>query len=105
MPPQDPAGDGRTASGRFAPGNKLGRGNPFARQAQRLRSALFAAVSEEDLRDVVQALVAQAKQGNVQAAREVLERTLGKPEAFDVLERMEVLEERLDALKRPRAAG
>ena len=97
--PSTAAGDGRRTNGRFTAGNSFGQGNPHARQAEKLRSALFAAVTEEDLRDVVAALIKEAKAGNVQAAREVLDRTLGKPEAYDVAERLEALETLLEALK------
>ncbi len=44
-----------------------------------LRSALLDAISPEDVRAIVTQLVQQAKQGDVQAAREVLDRALGKP--------------------------
>jgi len=37
------AGDGRDNRGRFAKGNKAGRGNPCAAKAQRLRVALLGA--------------------------------------------------------------
>ena len=37
---------GRASNGRFAPGNKLGRGNPFNQQTCKLRAALFAAVDD-----------------------------------------------------------
>jgi hypothetical protein len=85
-------GSGRTPSGQFAAGNKYARGNPFARKAQQLRSALFRAVSVTDLRAIVKALVNDAKAGDVQAARLVLGYTLGDPQPFDLLERIERLE-------------
>jgi hypothetical protein len=87
----------RDHGGRFVSGNKGGPGNPFAAQAARLRSALFEAVTPEDLASVIQTLVAKAKGGNVPAAREVLDRLLGKPEAIDLLDRLAQLEELLGA--------
>ncbi|MCA9233553.1 MAG: hypothetical protein KDA57_23135, partial [Planctomycetales bacterium] len=69
--------NGRSKTGRFAPGNKFGKGNPLAKRAQKLRSALFAAVSEEDIEAIVAKLVAAAKNGDTIAAREVLDRTVG----------------------------
>jgi hypothetical protein len=82
----------RGAGGRFGPGNPGGPGNPFARAVGRLRAALIAAVSDEDIGEIVHALVAEAKAGNVMAAREVLDRCLGRPVEADLLVRLEELE-------------
>lgn len=78
LAPLAPSGDGRTVGGRFAPGNAHGRGNPHARQAAELREVLMAAVTADDMRVVVGALVEQARAGNVPAARELLDRVLGR---------------------------
>jgi hypothetical protein len=40
---------------------------------------MLEAVTDDDLRDIIRTLVEQAKGGNVPAAREVLDRLLGKP--------------------------
>ena len=80
-------------TGRFLPGNGGGPGNPFAAKVARLRGALLEAVTEEDIREIVEALVEEAKAGDVVSAREVLLRTLGKPIESDLLERLERLEE------------
>ena len=89
-----PAGpDGRDTAGRFKPGNQFGQGNPHARRVQELRTAMLDAISPEYLRDVVRVLVEEAKQGSVQAAKEVLDRSLGKADAIDLLQRIETLEE------------
>jgi hypothetical protein len=94
--PQFDSTSGRRPDGTFAPGNRAGRGNPFAKRAQELRSALYDAVSTEDLRQVVAALVTQAKSGDVPAAREVLDRLLGKAaEGIDLDARIEALEDLL----------
>ena len=69
----------RDSAGRFATGNPGGPGNPFARRVAQLRSALLDAVSDDDLREIVSALVTRAKAGDVVAAREVLTRIIGKP--------------------------
>ncbi len=84
--------NGRGSDGRFGPGNTLGRGNPLAGQAARLRAALFDAVSEADLRAVVAALIAKAKGGDVRAVAELLDRTIGRPTEADLLARLEALE-------------
>lgn len=83
----------RDERGRFLPGTAPGPGNPYARRVAALRAALLEAVTEDDIREIVQALVRQAKAGEVVAAREVLLRVLGKPLEADILERLEALEE------------
>ncbi len=97
--------DGRDALGRFSTGNPGGPGNPFAPQVARLRGALLRAVAEEDVQAVVAKLVELAKDGNVPAAREVLDRALGRSgESADLLERLERLEQLLDAAETRRAS-
>lgn len=78
LPPSHGDQPGRGEGGRFLPGNKLGRGNPHARQTALLRETLLAAVTPDDLHAVVRGLIEQAKQGNVPAARELLDRVLGR---------------------------
>ena len=56
----------------------MGRGNPFAKRITRLRSALLKAVTTEDIAEGVQMLMDKAKAGDVAAARELLDRTIGK---------------------------
>ena len=86
MSAPSPNGDnGRDAGGRFTQGNAGGPGNPLARRVARLRAEL--------LRAIVAALVAKAKQGDTVAAREVLDRAIGKAaEGIDLVERIEALE-------------
>ena len=91
--PTDP--DGRDGKGRFAAGNKLARGNPHARKVAALRSALLNAVTEDDMRAIISKLIEMAKGGDVHAIKELLTRTLGKPQEADLLERLERLEETL----------
>lgn len=77
------AADGRDQLGRFAPGNKHGRGNPFARQVQILRSAIYHSFDPYDLHAIVRALVKQAKRGNAVAAKLLLDRSLGRMQEID----------------------
>lgn len=65
----------------------------MARRVQQLRVELLRAISVEDLREVVRALIAQAKTGDVAAARELFSRALGPPVEVDVLARLENLEQ------------
>ena len=70
----------RDGEGRFVIGNPGGPGNPFARRVGELRRAMLAAVKEEDVADIIKALVARAKEGHVPAAKLVLSYLLGKPQ-------------------------
>ena len=72
-------GTGRHSNGRFAKGNSGGPGNPFARQSAALRQALCDAVSEEDIRELAQQLLAQAKGGNLAAMKLLFSYVIGRP--------------------------
>ena len=72
-------GSGREANGRFAKGNFGGPGNPHAAKVASWRRALAETVTLEDIREIVTALVRKAKQGELSAIKELLDRTLGKP--------------------------
>ena len=58
------------------------------------------AVTAEDMRAVALKLVEMAKEGHVQAIRELIDRCVGKPHEADLIERIEQLEERLVAMQR-----
>ena len=72
---------GRKTNGRFEKGHRHSVGNPgpTGSKAQKLRDAALAAVSVADIKAIIQKLVKQAKGGNIKAAKEVLDRCLGKP--------------------------
>ena len=72
---------------------------PLAKRVARLRLALFRAVSPADLQDVVVALLAQAKAGDVAAAKELLQRLLGPPVELDLVERLGELERSIAELR------
>ena len=97
-PPSPNGSNGRAAGGRFAAGNAGGPGNPHAKLVARLRSSLYKAISPADLQDVLQALLTSAKGGDVPAARELLQRLLGPPEAIDLMGRLDELEAKLAQL-------
>lgn len=85
----------RDASGRFATGNTGGPGNPYARKVAKLRSLILEAVTEEDLRTIVATLVKRAREGDLLATREILNRLVGKPaNAFDS-ERLQLEKQRV----------
>jgi hypothetical protein len=57
-----------------------------------LRKAVLKAVTPEEVAAIVRALLSRAMDGDVAAAREVLNRVLGPPIEADLLERLERLE-------------
>jgi len=77
--PNGENGQCRTAGGQFAKGNAGGPGNPYARRVAQLRKLMLEAVSEDDVRAIIAALVKRAKAGDLSAAREILNRLVGKP--------------------------
>jgi hypothetical protein len=88
MPPKGeeapPPGSGRGPNGRFTKGNAGGPGNPFARQVAAMRQEFLKAVTSEDMAEIARAMIAKAKEGDVAAAKIVLQYTLGRPaEAVD----------------------
>jgi len=89
-------GQERDQSGRFATGNRAAAGRRRPSDAiARAREAVVNAASPADLVAIVESLVDQAKSGNVGAAREILNRVLGPPLPYDIVERIEQLEARL----------
>ena len=70
--------NGRSSGGQFAKGNPGGPGNPYAKRVSTLRSALSDQVQDKDLRAIVAKLVRLAKDGDIAAAKEVLDRSVGK---------------------------
>ncbi len=80
------------ATGKFLPGNKCGRGAPLAGQVAKLRAAMVKAVKVGDVKGIIAAMVSKAKAGDVAAAKMVLQYTLGEPQPFDILQRIETLE-------------
>ena len=76
-------------TGHFVAGNKRAAGvggNPQTKRMKELRQAVVDATTEEEVRDVMQAMHAAAKDGDVAAARCWLEYVLGKPAQAVTLE-------------------
>lgn len=69
----------RDTQGRFAKGNSGGPGNPYGKAVARWRSLFLQMVTEDDLREIVTMMVQKAKDGDMLAAREVLNRLAGRP--------------------------
>src|SRR5262245_719441 len=90
---------GRDANGRFARGNALGKGNPFARRVAALREALFEEIDEAKFRQMVKDLCEMALSKDLAAMRLVLLYMLGKPDDMvnpDDLDRLEYEQLRRD---------
>lgn len=87
----------RDEKGRFVAGNKAAAGHarPHAAKIAKLRATLFDVVTPENMRGVLIAMLKAAMEGDVAAARLILSYGIGAPEATDVLERIEGLEEAL----------
>lgn len=64
--------------GKFKPGNKLGKGNPFAGRVAKLRAIALDAVTEEDMKEVIATLIRKAKEGDIAAAKLLLDRIIGR---------------------------
>jgi hypothetical protein len=98
MATDDPTRNGhRAPDGRFLPGHQFARGNPNNRKVQQLRNRLLSAVTEEDIEAVVKKLISMAREGNIHAIRELLDRTFGKPTASIELSQAEA-KERIEEL-------
>jgi hypothetical protein len=80
-PSTAPPPDKDAATGRFLPGNKLGRGNPHYRRLALARSAFLDVVGPEQVRELARALLARALAGDVNAAKVVLAYAVGRPPA------------------------
>jgi len=79
----------RDTNGKFAPGNQLARGhaNPHAKKIRRLYNELLRCVKIEDIRQVIENLLRQAKKDDfrsVQATAELLDRILGRVERIAI---------------------
>ena len=84
-PPQAAKGDTPAIrdpkTGQFGKGNvaAIGHVNPTARARAELQKALVAAVSPENLADLAQRLLADAKRGSVPSAELLLRYVIGRP--------------------------
>jgi hypothetical protein len=99
-PNGDPKGD-RDGRGRFRPGHAGGPGNPHAGDVARARAAFFAAIRDADVVKAlatIRAVMAKGKDADrLAAARELLDRVIGRAVQSDLLERIEKLEAMLAA--------
>jgi hypothetical protein len=81
------------ANGKFKKGWRGGPGNPHVRRIAALRAVVATAVAPDDMMEVMVALLDKAKAGEMAAIRELFDRTLGPAIPFDVLAKLEELQE------------
>jgi hypothetical protein len=72
-------------TGQFEKGHGGGPGRPKGGKVSQVRKAIWDAISYEELLDIIRALAAKAIDGDVAAAREILNRLYGKsPQSLDI---------------------
>jgi hypothetical protein len=81
--PSATAPDGRDRRGRFGPGNKFSKGNPFARRQTELRAVLLVYLTPAKMQRVVKKLYELAQYGNLEAIRLLFLYALGAPRAHE----------------------
>jgi hypothetical protein len=57
------------ATGKFLPGNREGRGNPFLAEQNKFRAAVFRNIREGDVDEITRSLIEQAKQATSDGLR------------------------------------
>jgi hypothetical protein len=72
--------EGRESNGRFAKGNAGGPGNPFARSTAALRATLQRKVTDRDIEEIADRLIADAKNGDKAATKLLFQYVIGKPQ-------------------------
>jgi hypothetical protein len=93
-------GGGRGPRGRFAPGNRIGKGAlEIPKQVTRFRLALFAAVSPEDFQAVAKRLLKDAKSGKPWAVRLLFQYCLGEAVALDLLAELDELRDAVQQMQ------
>jgi hypothetical protein len=85
----------RSNGGQFRPGNLGGPGNPFARQVAALRKLVLTAITEDRMRQLIEMIFERAINGDMAAAKVLLQYSLGKPAAAVDPDRIEVDELKL----------
>lgn len=66
--------------------------NRLSRVQRRFRCALLSSITISEIQEIMAKLIQQAKNGNITAAREVLDRAVGKAAEQDIIDRLAELE-------------
>ena len=69
--------------------SEISRRVTVQQQRKWLQESLMAAVTPEDMQDVILMLITKARGGSIAAAKELLDRTLGKPTQEIIVEQQE----------------
>ena len=69
--------------------SELARRVTVAQQRKWLQQSLMAAITREDMQEVILMLIERARGGSIAAAKELLDRTLGKPTQEIIVEQQE----------------
>jgi len=88
--------NGQDARGRFAPGNRLGKGNPLAGRAAKIRAVLLRKLTPKDAAAIADKLIADAKAGDLAAIKELFDRTIGRPAQLEMIEEVQALRELIE---------
>jgi len=74
--------NGRNKRGQFAKGNKTAKGHkdPKAEMRMDFKRWFKEAITKEDIQAIAKALVRVAKRANIRAAKEIMDRCMGKAE-------------------------
>ena len=83
-----PSTNGRNGNGKFACGNTFGKGNPHAKKAAALKSALLQSVSPSDIKKIIKGMVKKAQEGDTAAAKLILPYLIGQPPTNQELEKL-----------------
>lgn len=67
------------SNGKFAKGNKLGKGNPMAGRVAKIRAELLKSATPQEIKAIARKLVEGALTGDIAYIREFFDRTIGKP--------------------------
>lgn len=92
-PSESEASPGKLASGKFAKGNTLSKGNPYAKHVAEIRRELFEAREPGDIAVACRKMLEQAMKGDRASLAEYLDRTVGKTVAMDYEDRIAKLED------------
>ena len=79
-------------TGRFVRGNKAARGNSTPRQTAKFRAQLFKAIAPADFREIIGALLREAKDGNMTAIKLCLQYLAGSPADAELSQRLTAIE-------------
>ena len=93
-------------TGKFQPGNSLGRGgNPYRREQARIRAAILAQLTDDVLEDFVRDWIRHARNGKSMYLLSLLERVAGRTADYATEERIQELEQELERLVQSRGTG